>query len=115
MFSWFNLAWPENNNDNTSKDKFDWNLNVIGSNNNYGCFCIIFPCNRFLVSVRPSAGSGGGIGPIILLPLILPNTVEYKMNMICHHSVYFNYMPYLPGQPSLCKCLMEIVHNWSLY
>jgi len=44
-----------------------------------------------------SGGSSGSGDQNTLFPLTLPNTAEYKMNMICHHSVYFKYMPYLPG------------------
>lgn len=44
-----------------------------------------------------SGGSSGSGDQNTLFPLTLPNTAEFKMNMICHHSVYFKYMPYLPG------------------
>mmetsp|Transcript_23406 Transcript_23406/g.33483 ORF Transcript_23406/g.33483 Transcript_23406/m.33483 type:complete len:90 (-) Transcript_23406:2120-2389(-) len=44
-----------------------------------------------------SEGWSGSGDQNTLFPLPLPNTAEYKMDMMCLHSVCFKHMPYLPG------------------
>ena len=65
--------------------------------------CLLVEEAKPLLDAEKKAAAQGQVGTTpsgdqnTLFPLTLPATSDYKMNMICHHSVYFKYMPYLPG------------------